>query len=604
MRYATVRRMLYPKIALTVASVIILSSVLIWHSSRTFILEQSINTLHETASIVLNLLSEEYPQLQGDTNGELQQRIEELARGSSARLTVVAVDGKVLADTAEDPASMENHRNRPEIMRALTGLSSSNLRFSTTLQIDMLYHAVPLYSEDGSLHAVLRVAMPYRRTASVLTQIILLIGAGALLFIVLSALLVVYIDRRIEQPLVWLADEADKESAFAEQNTSIIRTSAEIRRLYSALRDLTRRQHSQIADIRKQKQELQAVLDAMENAVLVLNSQGRIVKANPAAADILRTLKEEQYLNKYYNQVLSNIELNALVEQALRSGSAETVISDDRLEIALQDRRYQVSVSVVSPEPEMTVLLVLNDVTRILHLEKVRRDFVANVSHELKTPVTSIKGFAETLLYQNIQPDDTRYAKFLTIILNQTERLHAIIEDLLTLSMLESQDKSFAMRPAAVSELINDSVTICREKNCGTSRSIITSCDRELTAVCNPLLVEQALINLIENALKYSDPLTPVTVSCTDRGENIEIAVSDEGYGIPEHLLHRIFERFYRVDKGRSRDKGGTGLGLSIVKHIMMKHNGSVRVISREGKGSTFYLTFPVTRKEAEQTRI
>jgi len=591
------RGLLYPKIAFTVMLIVAFSIVFISVTSRRFVLEQSIENLDETAVIVRNLLTEDILNDNYRERSRLQNLFGLLSINSLSRITYILPDGQVAADTDENPDSMENHRNRPEVLRALSGISSSSVRFSETLKIDMLYHAVPIIDNNGKVTAVLRIAMPFNRVKRTFSVVLIYVLIGSFTFIVLSIFLVLYIDRKIEQPLAELAAEAGKDSGLEFGKSKPVHSpSIEIQNLYTALKTMSIQLNNQINDISIQKQELQAVLDSMDNAILVLNSHGAIIKTNPAALDLFQAEKESELLGKYYMQAASSKALNSVLEKVIRGSDSSIQLTQpsERFEITIRERSFQVYVSVVSPEPERTILIVFNDITRLLHLEKVRRDFVANVSHELKTPVTSIKGFTETLLYQEFKPDDVRIKKFLSIIFTQTNRLQDIIEDLLTLSMLEQNDATQNMQKISIQNLIRDSVRVCIEKTVFNGRKIEINCTESVLVQCNPLLIEQALINLIDNALKYSDPSSPVSVCCSIKHGNAVISVCDKGFGIPEELIPRIFERFYRVDKGRSREKGGTGLGLSIVKHIMLRHNGSVHVESQEGVGSTFYLSLPL----------
>jgi two-component system, OmpR family, phosphate regulon sensor histidine kinase PhoR len=591
------RGLLYPKIAFTVMLIVAFSIVFISVTSRRFVLEQSIENLDETAVIVRNLLTEDILNDNYRERSRLQNLFGLLSINSLSRITYILPDGQVAADTDENPDSMENHRNRPEVLRALSGISSSSVRFSETLKIDMLYHAVPIIDNNGKVTAVLRIAMPFNRVKRTFSVVLIYVLIGSFTFIALSVFLVLYIDRKIEQPLAELAAEAGKDSGLEFGKSKPVHSpSIEIQNLYTSLKTMSIQLNNQINDISIQKQELQAVLDSMDNAILVLNSHGAIIKTNPAALELFQAEKESELLGKYYMQAASSKTLNTVLEKVIRGSDSSIQLPQpsERFEITIRERSFQVYVSVVSPEPERTILIVFNDITRLLHLEKVRRDFVANVSHELKTPVTSIKGFTETLLYQEFKPDDVRIKKFLNIIFTQTNRLQDIIEDLLTLSMLEQNDATQNMQKISIQNLIRDSVRVCIEKTVFNGRKIEINCTESVLVQCNPLLIEQALINLIDNALKYSDPSTPVSVCCSIKHGNAVISVCDKGFGIPEELIPRIFERFYRVDKGRSREKGGTGLGLSIVKHIMLRHNGSVHVESQEGVGSTFYLSLPL----------
>lgn len=594
-----IRTLLYPKIAIAVFGVILISILFVTILSRQFVLRQSIGNLDETAGIVKNVLSHYQEELitSDSSNQVLQALLHKLVTDSNTRITLIAHDGTVLADTDEDPRVMDNHRNRPEILRALSGSPSSNVRFSNTLQIDMLYHAVPLTFPEGP-SPVLRVAMPYIEIKSSFTSIILYAIAGSLFFIIISIFLVIYIDRNIEQPLAELAEEAKKKQGLAFGNEkAIISPSKEITDLYHLLKSISFKLYQQFLDINAQKQELQGVLDSMDSSILVLNSQGKVIKTNPSSLYLFHAESEDTLRGKYYNQLVGSISLSTLLESVIRNKKSENPShTPERVELTIDNRSFQVSVSVIPAKPEITILLLFTDITKLLHLEKVRRDFVANVSHELKTPITSIKGFTETLLYQEPKSDEdiARYKKFLSIISAQTNRLQDIVEDLLTLSMLEQDEGATVTQTVGVVPLIHESVKVCKEKPDNQQRVINITCTKPYQVSCNTLLVEQALINLIDNALKYSDASTAVDISVSKHGSTLDISVRDHGFGIPEGVLDRIFERFYRVDRGRSREKGGTGLGLSIVKHIMNRHHGSVSVTSREGEGSTFTLSFPL----------
>ena len=272
----------------------------------------------------------------------------------------------------------------------------------------------------------------------------------------------------------------------------------------------------------------------------------------------------------------------------------EPVERTRKIDVTIGTRRFQVYAVAVNHKPDPIILLVFNDITTLMHLEQVRKDFVANVSHELKTPITSIKGFSETLLQSGLAPDDPRSARFLQIIHSQTERMQSIIDDLLTLSMLDQKHLRLDdFKDVDACSIISESIKLCTERPNTSERKIRIDCDPAITIRCNPVLIEQALVNLLENAIKYSDPSTPITISGERGEEECSIRVIDEGFGITKREIHRIFERFYRVDKGRSRDKGGTGLGLSIVRHVALQHSGRVEVSSVEGKGSTFSLHIP-----------
>lgn len=585
MKSLSLRKIIYPRLIIIMLSILILFTFFAGYLSRQYIYRQSEDNLKEVAKLVENYMDiyEDIPV------NELQDIMTTITSDSMTRITIIRDDGVVVVDTEKDPVYLNNHANRPEIYLAFQGVPNSVIRRSATLNIDMLYYAIRL-DNIGDPDYVLRVAMPYTKLRSVYRVISVYIFIGSLVFVLLSLLLLFFLDRKIERPLAQLAKTARQYADLDFSTDSFHATSAtEIQEVFSSMRHMAQKIREQFIDVQHQKEALQAVLDGMREAVLVLNMHGEIIKANLAAESFFSTQKNTPTLKgKYYLQVLSNSKLNEMVESALQ-GPANTT----ELKAQLGDMYFQIHLSRIRSEDEDNILLVLNDITTLMHLEKVRSDFVANVSHELKTPVTSIKGFTETLLYGNM-PDEEKSRRFLTIIHTQTERLQAIIDDLLTLSMLEqAHDRKEDFVKINVKTIVSGSIQVCREKPGNENRSLSLECDQNISIMGNSLLIEQALINLIDNALKYSDELQPVKVVCSETEHSIRIAVIDKGFGIPASALDRIFERFYRVDKGRSRDKGGTGLGLSIVKHIVLQHQGTISVSSEEGEGSTFTLEFP-----------
>lgn len=585
MKSLTLRKIIYPRLIIIMLSILILFAFFAGYLSRQYIYRQSEDNLKEVAKLVENYI-DDYKDVPVN---ELQDLMTTITSNSMTRITIIRDDGVVVVDTEKNPVYLNNHANRPEIYRAFQGIPNSVVRRSATLNIDMLYYAVKLDGKEDPDY-VLRVAMPYTKLRSVYRVISVYIFIGCLVFVLLSLLLLFFLDRKIERPLAQLAKTARQYADLDFSTDSFHATSAtEIQEVFSSMRHMAQKIREQFIDVQHQKDALQAVLDGMREAVLVLNMHGEIIKANLAAESFFSTQKNTSTLKgKYYLQVLSNSKLNEMVESALQ-GPTNTA----ELKAQLDDMYFQIHLSRIRSEDEDNILLVLNDITTLMHLEKVRSDFVANVSHELKTPVTSIKGFTETLLYGNI-PDEEKSRRFLTIIHTQTERLQAIIDDLLTLSMLEqAHDRKEDFVTINVKTIVSESIQICREKPGNENRSLSVECDQHITIMGNSLLIEQALINLIDNALKYSDELQPVKVVCSETEHSIRIDVIDKGFGIPASALDRIFERFYRVDKGRSRDKGGTGLGLSIVKHIVLQHQGTISVSSEEGEGSTFTLEFP-----------
>lgn len=357
--------------------------------------------------------------------------------------------------------------------------------------------------------------------------------------------------------------------------------------------------------IGRQGSQQAAVLGSMVEGVLAVDHRHRILSINTAAADLLG-LEPGKVLLRPLQEVVRNPDLRRFVLRAL--DCKETIEDDLVLRDASRERVLLVRGTALrsSSGSEHGAVIVLNDVTHFRHLENIRRDFVANVSHELKTPTASIRGFVETLMDGALENREDAL-RFLSIIARQAERLEAIIEDLLALSRIERIEESSDLTLETVSliEVINAAIGSCQLRANERAIAVSVDCDPAVIVAVNPPLLEQALINLIDNAIKYSDPGKTVRIAVTLKEDHddrsITIAVADEGSGIDEQYLPRIFERFYRVDRGRSRKLGGTGLGLSIVKHIVQAHGGSVDVKSTPGVGSVFALHLPCHQADAPQ---
>ncbi len=378
---------------------------------------------------------------------------------------------------------------------------------------------------------------------------------------------------------------------------------AELSTIAAAVEDLRDQLLERARTIGRQGSQQEAVLASMVEGVVAVDNRHRLLSINTAAASLLG-IEPGKVLLRPLQEVVRNPDLRRFVLRAI--DCKETVEDDLLLREGHRDRTILVRGTALrgSRGNDHGAVIVLNDVTHFRQLENIRRDFVANVSHELKTPTASIRGFVETLLDGAVENrDDAR--RFLTIIARQAERLEAIIEDLLALSRIERIEESsdLALETVALTDVITAAIGSCQLRASERAVDVTVECDPQVVVAVNPPLLEQALINLIDNAIKYSDVgrTVRVRVSADDAAslsaEQITIAVADEGCGIDERFLPRIFERFYRVDRARSRKLGGTGLGLSIVKHIVQAHGGSVDVVSTPGVGSVFSIHLP-TRQQ------
>jgi two-component system phosphate regulon sensor histidine kinase PhoR len=512
---------------------------------------------------------------------------------SPTRFTIILPNGKVVADSDKDPSLMDDHIDRPEIINALKGSSGTSIRFSNTLDAELIYMAQPLV-QNNLIIGVLRTSVPLgsiEETLSIFQSRIILAG---IIIIVIIGLISLIISRRISRPLEEMRHGVEK---FAEGELSYRFStpgSKEIGRLTKALNQMAVQLNEKITTIVEQKNEQQAVLESMVEGVLAVDNDGRLINLNRAAANLFQ-IHASDSIGKHIYEIISFRNLVNLIKRTLN----EKYPVEEELTLKKDQILYlQVHGTVLKNAQEEVIgaVIVLNNVTRLRRLEKVRRDFVANVSHEIRTPLTTIKGFSETLLDGAVE--DAKNARgFLKIISKQSDRLNAIIEDLLILARLEQDDEhdrvKLAFNQVPLKKVIKSAIKVCTPAAEKKDVTINVKLNKNFKPKINPDLVEQAIVNLLDNAIKFSPSGSQVDIDVSGENGLINLNVIDKGSGIQEKHLPRLFERFYRVDKARSREQGGTGLGLAIVKHIAQVHNGEVSVSSKPGKGSTFSLILP-----------
>jgi len=524
---------------------------------------------------------------------EIQRICESGGAVSGTRFTVIdPVSGRVLGDSLENPQQMGRHgAERAEINQALKGETGTETRFSQTLQKTMMYVALPVRAADGRMLAVVRAALPTVMIDQTVRQAGAQIMLAGLVTALVALIVCVWMVRRITVPLQNMQRAALHFAAGDLEHKVPAPEIVELARLAQALNGMAGQLRDTLNTVRQQKDELETVLSGLGEGVLAVDGDEQIIKINRAAADLLGT-DPESARSRSLQEVVRSAELQEFIIGVLRTGAgAETEL---RM-FGVKERTLEVYASMLRDlkPPSSGVLIVMRDISRIKHLEAVRRDFVANVSHELKTPITSIKGFVETLLESRDDPQEQ--ARFLEIIAKQAERLNHIIDDLLTLSRLERNglNKDMMLVEAPLAGVINEAVEICGHKAQEKNIRIDIDCGEGLCARVNQPLLEQALVNLIDNAIKYSDAGCTIRIITRLENDQVAIEVADQGCGIEQQHLARLFERFYRVDTARSRKLGGTGLGLAIVKHIVNSHNGTVQVESRPGEGSVFTVRLP-----------
>ena len=525
-----------------------------------------------------------------DDRDRLRTVCDNFGRTTGTRITLLDRQGNVLSDS-EFHDTLEHHADRPEVKQALTGELGSSTRFSQTLQQDMLYVALPLVRE-GQVVGAIRAAVPLTSIAHNVHAFQATVATGGLVIALLAAVVSLVVARRISRPMEEMRHGAERFARGELGYKLAVPESEEMAGLAETLNVMARQLEERIRIIVQQKNEQEAVLASMVEGVLAVDTEFRVISINKAAEALLGNTRPEA-AGRSLQEVVRNADLRRFVSHALIS---TLPIEGDIVMRGEPDRVLQAHGTALRDATQRGIgaVVVLNDVTRFRQLENMRRDFVANVSHELKTPITSIKGFVETLLDGAMEnPQDAE--RFLHIIAKQAERLNAIIEDLLRLSAIEQSEGAadIVLEPGRVRDVLEAAVYDCQAPASDRHVDIDLSCDSAVEAKMNAPLLEQAIVNLLENAIKYSESGGEVQLSAAPENGEVVIVVKDQGCGIPPEHLPRIFERFYRVDRGRSRKLGGTGLGLSIVKHIIAVHHGRVLVESTPGKGSTFSIRLP-----------
>ncbi|CAK8718352.1 histidine kinase [Candidatus Electronema halotolerans] len=508
-----------------------------------------------------------------------------------SRITIIAAAGQVLADSEKKVADMDNHGDRPEIEEALAGQAGISLRLSHTLNKELLYAAVPV-QRNGRIWAVARVSLPateIEQRWAVLRGKLLTAALPALLAAALVSLLLAF---RINQPLQEIAQGVRCFTQGELAHRIHVSGPPEITSLAESCNRMAAQLDEQTVALRKQLGLLESTFRSMTEAVLVTDQDGRLLHCNqaagrlfgfePAAAgqreiqEIIRHADVQQFLEK-------TLQSRSPLEEIIAVGAGREKICSAHGCLLRSDNRQRSG-----------ALVVFHDITRLKRLETMRRDFAANVSHELKTPITAISGFVETLRDGALHGPEAE--RFLEIIARNVKRLQAIIEDLLALARLEQEERQgrIALVRRDVRPVLENAAALCLRAAEEKRIALELICPDRLQAEINPDLLEQAVVNLLDNAIKYSQPQSRVILGAAQDKDELLLTVQDFGCGISSEHHARLFERFYRVDKARSCKLGGTGLGLAIAKHIVQAHHGTIRVESAPGRGSTFAIRLPV----------
>jgi two-component system phosphate regulon sensor histidine kinase PhoR len=581
---------LYPSYLLLILLTLTATGWFAGRSMRTFYMSQIRQDLLNQAYLLTDLF---VPLLEPLRRPELDRRCKQVGGKVRTRFTVILPDGVVVGDSEAVPDEMENHGNRPEIRQALKGVVGSAIRFSGTLHQRMLYVAIPIPGPDkAAVQGVIRISIATDAIDEQLRRLQIRIALGGVIIAVLASLVCLAISRRITRPIEAMRQGAARYAQGDLSHRLYSPETLELAGLADAMNQMAHDLEERIQAVIRQRNETQAVLSSMVEGVIALDREERILHLNAAATRLFN--RTEGFLKgRSIQEVLRNRDLHDLVHTTLSDGS------NTEGDITLyQDGGQILNIRCTSLRDSDGIskgaLLVINDVTQLRRLENMRSEFAANVSHEIKTPLTAIQGFVETL-HQGAVDDPAEVERFLGIIQKHVRRLTAIIDDLMQLSRLEQEGGSrrLAMADSPVAEVIRTAVGLCRAKADEKQITVAVTCEEGLSAEMDAELMEQAVVNLLDNAIKYSPAGSRIEVEAGRSQGEIRIHVRDRGMGISSRHLPRLFERFYRVDKARSRNMGGTGLGLAIVKHIIQAHGGRVTVQSTQQKGSTFTLHFP-----------
>lgn len=529
--------------------------------------------------------------LQGEVaavpRGRLENWAVDAAQRSRARVTIVDPQGVALADSEHDPASMENHGDRPEIVAALRQGVGSATRRSATVNRDLHYFALRV-SYDGAPGYILRLAVPVEDVHSSVAAVRWRIAWASLYAAAVALIFAYFFSRSFTWRIARLRGFAEglvgahfSQTPLPDEDDELGALGRSLGTTAGQLRDLVDRVSVEAA-------QREAILSSMVEGVLAVDGSLRIIFANSSFAKVMGA-PDPIPARTPLVELVRHPELREVLTRVLVSGES----IKRRMQVPAADRTFEVQAAPLSSGAVRGAIAILHDITHLERLERVRRDFVANVSHELRTPLTAIRGYSETLLEGALE-DQENNRRFLEIIKAHSIRLNNIASDLLTLSDLESGKPRREPEPVSVRAAIESAMRTVESE--ARLRGVAVSVGRidDAQVLGDRLQIEQALVNLLDNAVKFNRPAGEVLFEVTRSGDDrVKITLMDTGIGIPHEDVPRIFERFYRVDKARSREVGGTGLGLSIVKHIIERANGTVSVESQLGKGSTFTVVLP-----------
>jgi len=555
-------------------------------------LQENLYTQARLASVLIGEMEE-----RGAQHSEIDNLAKELGEELGLRLTLIDYSGRVIADSAEDPLVMENHLSRPEVLDAINlgrGLSS---RYSTTVSEEMYYLAVPLKDRQVETdlnpipNAIIRLALPLASINQALSNLKLFIIGVLCLSSLLAFVAALLLAQRITGPIQQIKSATQAIAAGNYTPVIKINSSDELNDLAGMISNMGINLKEKMDQVLGEKNKLEIVISSMSSGVILADRDLKIELINPAAEKLF-DVKRDEAVEFPLQKIIRNYTLYENLKAVKDENRAKVI------EIYAYYPRSAVLETYLLPvtgydEELIGILLLFHEITHVRSLEKMRSDFVANVSHELRTPLTAIRGYTETILHEKLQEEQLK--SFLRIIDRETLRLSDLLNDLLDLAQIENEKGFVKKETVDLKEMINEAVgrvDLLREQHQVQIECLLAA--ENFAVSGNYEWLCQALINILENSIRHGKSGGTIKISLSRNQAGAELKVCDDGPGIPEADLPYIFERFYRVDKARTRKSGGTGLGLSIVKHILEAHDAQYKIDSKEGEGIVFSFTLPL----------
>ncbi|HYF83258.1 MAG TPA: ATP-binding protein [Clostridia bacterium] len=583
------------KIFFNVVIVLLLGVIICGIFSARIVERNLVNSIEESLIIESGLVRELVGERLIDSN-DTGDYINKIKQTTNTRITIIDVRGNVIIDTEKDHSTMENHAGRPEFIAALSGELGKSKRYSSTLEVDLMYIAQPIY-KDGSIIGAVRLAKPLYQINVLLNKLYVNVFIAVIAGILIASLLGYKMAVNITKPIKEITFTASRIAKGDFGKRINITGRDEIGILADSINDMASKLNDTIMSLQDKNTKLEAIMSSVVNGIIAIDSAERVLFINNAAERLLNITGRDM-VGKHLLQVIRNNSLDNYLKTILQDKKFfDTEITiDDPVEKVL--KFYTNPIKQTDKSDIEGIIITLQDITELRKLERMRTEFVANVSHELKTPLTSIKGFAETLKMGDIE-DKLDTVRFLNIIEDEADRLYRLINDILSLSELEQRKVKTVKEEIKVEKTIKQVLSMLKSQSEKKNIEITLDVQEGLDNLTgDPDQLKQMLINLVDNAIKYTPANGKVLVEAYNLGDKasqgeILIKVKDNGIGIPKQHIPRLFERFYRVDKARSRTVGGTGLGLAIVKHIVILFNGKIEVESEVGKGTEFRIILP-----------